>query len=335
MTMPFTKAPEDMTQTWLSPLSATDERRPRPSARLVLALLVVANTACVTFPRASVPPSQPGADAEWIAARDGQRLFSTWQRPAEVRGVVWYVVGPECGSAALYPQLTRALLSQGYVVTTFHPRGSGFSPGERGDVDADAFLDDFRAFHDEISRQYPSLPLVLLGHSAGAAFALELGARTKPDAVILVNAAYRLRATEGMTPTFGQYLTYAANLIFRPRVLTVDMNSDPSAIAFGPDRDEGLALQRDPLVVRYFSMRMLLAQQRVMERCAENVARLEAPVLIIEGAHDALVDPAGNDELVARAKAKGSKKHVASDGGHGSSAVETSVEAIVDWLRQH
>lgn len=329
------KTREDVMQTERSPISAIDEQRPRPSARLMLVLLAVTNTACVTFPRASVPPLQPGADAEWIAGRDGLRLFSTWQRPAEVRGVVWYVVGPECGSAPLYPQLTRALLSEGYAVATFHPRGSGYSQGERGDVDTEAFLGDLRAFHDELSRQYPSVPLVLVGHSAGAAFALELGATTKPRAVILVNAAYRLRATEGMTPTFGQYLTYAANLIFRPRVLTVDMNSDPSAIAFGPDRDEGFALQRDPLVVRYFSMRMLLAQQRVMQRCAENVTALEAPVLIIEGAHDALVDPAGNDELLSRAKAKGSKKHVAPDGGHGSSAVETSVEAIVDWLRQH
>jgi hypothetical protein len=49
----------------------------------------------------------------------------------------------------------------------------------------------------------------------------------------------------------------------------------------------------------------------------------------VEGAHDTLVDPAGNDELDSRAKAKGSKTLVAPGGGQGSSAVETSV----GWLQ--
>lgn len=53
----------------------------------------------------------------------------------------------------------------------------------------------------------------------------------------------------------------------------------------------------------------------------------------VEGAHDTLVDPAGNDELDSRAKAKGSKTLVAPGGGQGSSAVETSVETSVGWLQ--
>jgi pimeloyl-ACP methyl ester carboxylesterase len=110
------------------------------------------------------------------------------------------------------------------------------------------------------------------------------------------------------------------------------MNSRPFDVAFGPDRDEAIAMQRDSVVVRYFSMRMLLAQKRVMDRLPENVGALTAPVLILEGAHDALIDPAGNNELLARAAVTGSTKVVAPDGGHGSSAVETTVESLVGWL---
>ena len=85
-------------------------------------------------------------------------------------------------------------------------------------------------------------------------------------------------------------------------------------------------------MVRYFSMRQMLAQKQVMDRCADNLARVSAPVLLVEGAHDALVDPAGNAELLARAKSSDVVRLVAPDGGHGSSAVETMRPALLEWL---
>lgn len=110
------------------------------------------------------------------------------------------------------------------------------------------------------------------------------------------------------------------------------MNSRPFDVAFGPDCEDVIATQRDPLVVRHFSMRMLLAQKRLSDRLPENVAVLTVPVPVIQGAHDALIDPTGNDELLARAGITGSTKFVAPDGGHGTSAVETTVESLVGWL---
>jgi fermentation-respiration switch protein FrsA (DUF1100 family) len=79
-------------------------------------------------------------------------------------------------------------------------------------------------------------------------------------------------------------------------------------------------------------MRMLLAQKRLMDRLPDNVAALTVPLLIIQGAHDALVDPAGNDAFLARARTTGSTTVVAQDGGHGSGALETAVEPLVRWL---
>ena len=289
----------------------------------------------VSHPRETSPPVEPGPGADWIACEDGQRLYSRWQYPAHMRGIVWYVLGPEGGTREPYPRFTQALLAAGFAVTLFHPRGTGYSSGLRGDIDDyETFLSDYRRFRAELDRRAPGVPLFLVGHSAGAAFAAELAAATVPTAagVVLVNAAYRLRATKGMTPTWWQYATYAANLLFRPSALTVDMNGRPSDVAFAPDREEATAMQRDPLVVRYFSMRMLRGQKRLMDRLPANVGALAVPVLVVEGAHDALVDSRGNDELLAHAKVTGSARLVVPDGGHGSSAVETAVEALVRWL---
>ena len=91
-------------------------------------------------------------------------------------------------------------------------------------------------------------------------------------------------------------------------------------------------MQRDPLVVRYFSMRTMSEQGKVMGQCAENIAKVDAPVLLVQGAGDGLVDPKGNDELVAAAKSADKRKVVAPGGGHGSSAVETMIVPIVGWL---
>ena len=51
-----------------------------------------------------------------------------------------------------------------------------------------------------------------------------------------------------MGPSFGDYVVYAANYVFRPAALTVDMNSDPSAAKDDLDRAEALARARVDLL---------------------------------------------------------------------------------------
>ena len=94
-------------------------------------------------------------------------------------------------------------------------------------------------------------------------------------------------------------------------------------------------MQADPLVQRYFSLRYLLAQRKVMASCAVNIAVTDAPLLLVQGATDALVDPKGNDELLAMARSSDKSRLVAPGAGHGSSAVESMIAALVDWLSRH
>ena len=149
---------------------------------------------------------------------------------------------------------------------------------------------------------------------------------------MLVNPAWKLTYAKGMGPTFADYVVYAANYVFRPSALTVDMNRSPSSVEFAPDREESEAMQRDALVVRYFSLRYLLAQRKIMNRCPQNVAAVQAPLLLVQGAHDALVDPASFDVLLGAARVADRRKLVAPDGGHGSSAVETIVQPLMEWF---
>lgn len=291
--------------------------------------------ACVSHPRVSVPPKPAPSGAQWLVGSAG-RLYASIERPAgDPRCVVYFVLGPEVMSEPSYPRLSRAALARGYALVTLHARGTGYSDGLRGDLrDYDDFLGDLSLGLEHARARFAGKPVFLFGHSVGATLALALAARSRRDlaGLLLVNPAYKFRRAEGMTPTFKDYLTFAFNAVFRRAALTVDMNRNPGAVRFAPDREEGEAMQRDPLVVRYFSMRMLSAQRRVMRRAPRNARAVDAPVLLIQGAHDALIDPTGNDAILAAAGTRDKEKRVSPLGGHGSSAVETMVAPILDWI---
>lgn len=289
----------------------------------------------MTAPRRTTPPVAPPPGATFLRGRGDVRLYTAIEGPA-TRGVVWFVLGPEVRSAPPYPRLTAALHDAGIATAVLHARGTGFSDGLRGDLDDfTRVLDDDRLFLDHLADRFDRI--VLFGHSVGAALALELAASSsgRLAGVVLVNPAWKLTYAEGMGPTFRDYLAYAIDAVFRRSALTVDMNRAPSRVAFAPDREEGEAMQRDPLVVRYFSLRYLLGERRVMARCPNNATASRAPLLLVQGAHDALVDASSFDALLDVAGASDKSKLVVQDGGHGSSAVETSVAPIVAWIGAH
>lgn len=305
-----------------------------------LVLAVVCLLGCASFPRVSRAPvePEPRAGVRWLEGAGGVRLYFAVGLPpslVEPWGVVFFVVGPEVGSGEPYPQLAAALAEAGLATAVVHPRGAGYSEGLRGDLeDYGLFLGDLRLGLAEARRAFPGKAVFLFGQSAGAALALEVAAKEAGPlaGVVLVNPAFRLAPAEGMGPTFGDYVTFGFNAVFRPAELTVDMNSRPEAVRHAGDRAEGLAMQRDPVVVRYFSMRYLQAQRGAMEACAVNARAVTAPMLLVEGSEDALVDPRGGEEILEAAGSKEKVKLVAVGAGHGSSAVETMVEALVGWL---
>lgn len=281
---------------------------------------------------------EPPGGASWITGTDGVRLYASARLPrGDPIGVIYFVLGPEIGSAELYPRFTAAAREAGFVTAVVHPRGAGYSDGVRGDIeDYTRFLTDLEQGLGWLRQRFTETPVFLFGHSVGAVLTLWLAARSSAIAgLVLVNPAYKLRYGAGMGPSWTDYIAYGWNALFRRSALTVDMNRSPARISDSADRVEAEAMQRDPLVVRYFSLRYMLAQKRVMDRCSANASATDAPVLLIQGARDALVDPTGNDEILAAARTTDKVKMVTADGAHGSTAVETMVDEILRWLRTH
>lgn len=303
--------------------------------RLAPAAFLPTLAACTSFPRMTSPPTAPPPGAAFLRGCGDVRLYTSIEGPG-THGVVWFVLGPEAPGRLPYERLTAALHATGFATAVVHARGTGFSDGLRGDLDDHAlFLSDHRLFLEHLTERFSRI--FLFGQSAGAAFALEAAASSPAPlaGLVLVNPAWKLTYAKGMGPGLRDYFAYAANYVFRRSALTVDMNRSPASVGFAPDREEAEAMQRDPLVVRYFSLRYLLGQRKVMMRCPKNMAAVRAPLLLVQGAHDALVDPTSYDELLRAAQVSDKRKLVAPDGGHGSSAVETMVEPLLEWFVSH
>lgn len=292
---------------------------------------------CASFERVTRPPIEPPDGASWIDGARGARLYFSARLPAGVpRGVVYFVLGPEIGASEPYPSFTAALHASGLATTVLHPRGSGFSDGLRGDTDDYGLvLDDLRLGLERTREMFPGKAVFLFGHSAGATLALQVAATAGPPlaGLVLVNPAYKMTYGEGMGPSPTDYLAFGFNAVFRRSALTADLSGNPSAVKNPADREEALRLQRDPLVVRHFSMRYLLAQREVMNASPANAAAIDVPLLLVQGADDALVDPRGNDEILAAARTADKARLVAARGAHGSSSVETTVEELLQWLQ--
>src|ERR1700759_343857 len=144
--------------------------------------------------RSTMPP------LERFGARDGTQLaYRHYPARGQSTGRVAILVHGSSGSSAAAHALADALAAHG--VDTFAPdiRGHGGS-GTRGDIAYLGQLDDDMAdFVALVRKSAPGAPITLLGHSAGAGFALRLASAPSP-----------LRDAFARTVLLAPYLGYDA-----------------------------------------------------------------------------------------------------------------------------
>jgi acylglycerol lipase len=123
----------------------------------------------------------------------GRIHHAAWLPDGDVHGIVVLLhgYGEHLG---LYDALARRLTAGGHAVHAMDAVGHGRSDGERAIISSwDHFVDDARQLAELARDRHPGCPLVVVGHSGGAAAAYLLALRSPGIAQALVLSGAPLR----------------------------------------------------------------------------------------------------------------------------------------------
>ena len=231
-----------------------------------------------------------------FAGCGGLELYRQSWRPAETpRAAVANLHGLGDHSA-LYPALVEHLVGRRMAVHAFDLRGNGRSPGPRGFVERwEDYCDDLGAFLSLVRRDEPDLPLFLIGNSLGGLIALDYA----------MHAPAGLRGLVTVSAPLGR-LAVPAPLLALGRVLSrvwpgfsLETGMDLSGLARDP-----AVIQRilaDPLFHRRGTARLSTEVTRAIARVQAGAPTFMLPVLVLHGADDRMVSPAGSRAFAGRA----------------------------------
>ena len=206
---------------------------------------------------------------------EGQVFYRRWDpQDAPVRIVLLVHGYAEHGGR--YGHVADALTASGAVVYADDHLGHGRSDGERGLItDFDHVVDDLHSITDIARREYPELPLVLVGHSMGG----------------LLSARYAERWPEEVAgvafcgSVIGDW-QWARDVLKEPELPFVPF--DPDAISRDPEA--GASYAADPLVYHGQYKRALLEAEVVaLDSFARDLDQLTMPVAVLHGTDDPFV----------------------------------------------
>ncbi len=301
-------------------------------------LILLTSFSCTSMKNFAKPEIIDQSECSFIEVRDGLQLFIFDYKPIENYKSTIFIISSITGiNHTSEKDLIELLSNNENRVVVIHPRGTGYSDGTRGDI---SNFNDFINDHYEIIRNdkdYGSKQhkVFLFGHSMSTAVLLVAADNLQNIAgAILVNPPYIQKAAKGMSPSFGEYIKYACYYLFANHTPVVNMAGDPTKIENEEDRKESESRINDPLLVKYFSMYMMIESKKIMDSMIDYSKSANYPLLIIYGEKDNIVDKKGCDLIYENWKHPDKLFALIPNGSHGKSTVKQANEIINKWIKK-
>ena len=275
--------------------------------RLVIVLaagLMLAACTPLMVQQAGKPPlgfSGPRIEASDIVSFDGAKLgLSEWDAAGEPWAVIVGVHGMNDYANAFH-MAAPWWAEQGVTTIAYDQRGFGRSPNRGIWAGDDLMTEDLRTVCALVRRKYPHAILAVAGESLGGAVAAEAFASERPptaDRLLLLSPAvwgWRDQPLPNKT-----LLWFAANftgpkIYTPPRWLT-------SRVMPSDNRDELIAMGKDPLMIWGARSDTLYGLVSTMDRAADDIGKAEAPTLYLYGAHDQIIPKSAAFRAASRLK---------------------------------
>ena len=231
-----------------------------------------------------------------VTSADGTRLFyRAW--PLANATHTFAVVHGLGDHSGRYEAFARAMRRWGMATYAVDLRGHGKSQGQRGHVDSwSQWTDDVASFVARVE-SLTSGEVIPVGHSFGGVAMLSTvlaGELKNARRFIVSSPALRLKLA---VPQWKESLGKVSSRL-TPR-LALANEVDAGTISRIPEVVE--AYRTDPLVHARISSRMYSEWRTATADVLAHADRITIPFLILAGDADPLIDPAGSEQLHAKA----------------------------------
>ncbi|CAN7230029.1 alpha/beta fold hydrolase [Phenylobacterium sp. LjRoot219] len=260
-----------------------------------LAVLFAALTLAACTPMLTqgpgAPPfgfSGPRLETDAVVSFDGARLgLTTWEAEGEPWAVIVGVHGMNDYANAFH-MAAPWWAEQGVTTLAYDQRGFGRSPSRGIWAGDDLMMEDLRTVVALARQRYPHAIVAVAGESMGGAVAAEAFASDRPPAadrlVLLSPAVWGWRE---------QPLPYRTMLWLAANFTAGKVYTPPAwltrKIQPTDNREELIAMGRDPLMVWGARSDTLYGLVGLMDRAFETVGRAGVPTLYLYGANDEII----------------------------------------------
>lgn len=227
-----------------------------------------------------------------LTTHDGLKLFTQHWLPENPKAVLLIAHG-YAEHSSRYPHVAEYFVVNNYAVYALDHRGHGKSEGARTDVDSFAqYIDDLKLFLDEVKKNHPNAPMIVLGHSMGGAIALHYVLKYPNDVDLLMSS--------------GAYLIDGGNA--SPMLISISKMIAKLLPTLGVKALDSATISHDPAVVKAYDDDPLVDRNKVKARMAAallgagpyvfaNMAKINLPILIMHGSADVVALPRGSHRL--------------------------------------
>lgn len=275
----------------------------RRIALLIAALLLTGCSPLLAQQRGQPPAwfKSPYVVGETFVSFDGAPLgMTTWTPETEPWAVIVGVHGMnDYGNAFHFAGEYWA--TQGIATYAYDQRGFGRSPNRGVWGGDDLMVEDLRTVTSFVREKHPNALVVVMGESMGGAIAIRAFASERPP-----KADRLILSAPAVWGWSSQPIPYKTMLWLAAHVTGSKVYTPPSwltsRIQASDNRDELLAMGRDPLMIWGARSDTLYHLVGAMDGGLRGIDEVEAPVLYLYGAKDEIIPEAPSFAAAAQLK---------------------------------
>jgi lysophospholipase len=261
---------------------------------------------------------------------DGVELFVRQYRPtgAPASRTILVVHGL-CEYGGRYEHLARPAVERGWNVIVPDQRGHGRSGGVPMYVNRFSdFLDDLDALRREL--RLDSASLALVAHSHGGLISIRY-LQTRPDVAAAAVLCSPLLGLLVRVPT----VKMLAGRLLEKVCPTIRFRTNVNPLDLSHDREYLARRKSDPQIHRFITIGWFVQAEQAMQQAHAAAASLTAPLLILQGTDDRVVDPLATQRFAESVSSPDKSLVMLSDHLHElffEPDSAATVQRILDWL---